>query len=327
MGKKILDPVGTLSIGNVVTSGAILYRSNFKRYFQLSLVSIGWLIVAIVVASILAGIGFAVLIAARSWLAAVPIGIVGIGLCLYFLAKYLTARAIISRLAYREAIDVPETVAEATAHLKPRMWGLLRVALLVFIYLSIVATIGGIVYLLIIGLEGMLIGPLGLNARTNIWLALLVSLSVLGLLLVYIASIVWVYGYWFIAELPMAIESPKSANYSIRRSGQLSKHAIGKIVWIMGVAFAIVLPITLISGIPGFIGQIMSIPARLPDTQTLQTAGTLQIVGFLLSLIAELLVMPFWQAVKAILYYDLCNRLEGSDIVRSIESEQPQLLR
>ena len=49
--KNNADPVGSLSIGNVVTTGTTLYKSNFKRYLQVSLGATAW-VIAIVAASI-----------------------------------------------------------------------------------------------------------------------------------------------------------------------------------------------------------------------------------------------------------------------------------
>ena len=55
MAKNNYDPVGTLSIGNVVTTSITLYKSNFKRYFQVSLRATGWLL-AIVLVILVAGL-------------------------------------------------------------------------------------------------------------------------------------------------------------------------------------------------------------------------------------------------------------------------------
>ena len=49
MAKNNYDPVGTLSIGNVVTTSITLYKSNFKRYFQVSLRATCWLLAILLV--------------------------------------------------------------------------------------------------------------------------------------------------------------------------------------------------------------------------------------------------------------------------------------
>ena len=126
MAKNNYDPVGTLSIGNVVTTSITLYKSNFKRYFQVSLRATGWLlaILLVILVATLAGVGLYV--ATNSWLVLIPVVVGGIVGTLYCSAKYATDRAVICRLAYQELIDTPETVAVATQKLIPRTWAFLR---------------------------------------------------------------------------------------------------------------------------------------------------------------------------------------------------------
>ena len=59
----------------------------------------------------------------------------------------------------------------------------------------------------------------------------------------------------------------------------------------------------------------MSSPAISTDSSAQTIGGLLILVGFVLSLLSELLVMTFWQVIKAIVYYDLRNRREGGDLI------------
>ena len=143
MAKNNYDPVGTLSIGNVVTTATTLYKSNFKRYFQVSLRATGWLFLTILAATISAIIVGGTMMAeifgmTGSWSFAIPIALGLVIISFYFSAKYATDRAIICRLAYQDLIDAPETVAVATKQLIPRTWGFLRLSWLVFLYLFLV---------------------------------------------------------------------------------------------------------------------------------------------------------------------------------------------
>jgi hypothetical protein len=314
MNKNNPDPVGTLSIGNVVTTGTILYKSNFKRYFQVSVRATGWLL-AIVGASIGAiAIGSILFGLTKSWLTTIPVGLGSIGLILYLSAKYATDRAVICRLAYQELIDAPETVSVATQQLIPRTWGFLRLSCLVSLYLSFVA---------IVSLVGLSIGLFlivaaaiyGLKAApTDPFISVSIFLLVVVLLFVWILIIIRFCAYWFIAELPLAIESTKSATFSLRRNRQLNTNAVRRIGLIITIAFLITLPINIIDSVPSFVGQTMSNPILSPDRSAQSIGGALVFAGFLLSLVSELLVMPFWQTIKAIVYYDLRNRREGSDL-------------
>jgi hypothetical protein len=51
------------------------------------------------------------------------------------------------------------------------------------------------------------------------------------------------------------------------------------------------------------------------DLATQAIGGVLIIGGLLLNLLSELFIMPFWQIIKAIIYYDLRNRREGGDLI------------
>jgi hypothetical protein len=317
MAKNNYDPVGTLSIGNVVTTGTILYKSNFKRYFQVSLRATGWLLAIgflLVGLGIVGGILFGL---TNSQLSLVPVGLGGVVATLYFVAKYATNRAVICRLAYQDLIDAPETVAVATQQLAPRTWGFLRLAGLVGFYLLLVALISyfilGILMVMVIAAATYGFG-LSID-NPNPFFLVCIGLFILGLILLWIVILIRYYAYWFIAELPLAIEQTRSANFSIDRSKQLSNTAARRVTLIITIAFLITLPINAIGNLPSFIGQIMTSVnvANNPSTQAM--GGGLIFVGFFLNLLGELFVMPFWQTIKAIVYYDLRNRREGGDLI------------
>jgi hypothetical protein len=317
MAKNNYDPVGTLSIGNVVTTATTLYKSNFKRYFQVSLRATGWLLAIgflLVGLGIFGGILFGI---TNLRISIVPVGLIGFVATLFFLAKYATNRAVICRLAYQELIDVPETVAVATQELAPRTWGFLRLSGLVGFYLLLVALISYISLgiLMVVAIAVATYG-LGLSIdNPNPLLFVCIGLLILGLILLWIVILIRYYAYWFIAELPLAIEQTRSANFSIDRSKQLSKTAVRRMTLIITIAFLITLPINAIGNLPSFFGQIITTTTIYNDSATQSMGGILIFVGFLLNLIGELFVMPFWQVIKAIVYYDLRNRREGSDLI------------
>jgi hypothetical protein len=312
MAKISSDPVGTLSIGNVVTTGTILYRSNLKRYLQVSLRATAWVVAIFAAAIGLLFFGGVLYGLTQSWLLTIPLGFVWFGLALYLSAKCSTDRAVICRLAYQELIDAPETVAVATRQLLPRTWGFLRLSLLLGIYLFLIAMAAYILWFLAMGLiVGMLIYVVKLSTDNSAVVGLLILLGV-GLALLLIVLVIRFYASWFVAELPLAVESNASANFSIRRSRQLSNNFIRKLVLIITVAFLITLPLSTIGAIPSWIGQFMT----ASTTESTKIAGGfVTIVGFFVSIAIELLVMPFWQVIKAIVYFDLRNRQEGNDLV------------
>jgi hypothetical protein len=310
MAKNSFDPVGTLSIGNVVTTGTILYRSNFKRYLQVSLRATAWLVAIVVATFGLTAIGSLLFGITKSWLVTIPVILVWIGLTLYLLAKYATDRAVICRLAYQELIDTPETIGVATGHLRPRTWGFLRLSLLLGLYMFLIFMISYIALILIAVVAGGLLSVL--KFVPNVFTSVIIGILAIGLVLLWIALLIRYYAAWFVSELPLAIESTTSANFSLRRSRQLSTTTIRKLVLIITVAFMITLPINIIGSIPSVVGQTM---IRSSTPFALDSGEFLVFIGSILSIAIELFVMPFWQTIKAIVYYDLRNRREGGDLI------------
>jgi hypothetical protein len=312
MAKNNYDPVGTLSVGNVITTSVTLYKSNFKRYFQVSLRATGWLLATILVIVVAGLIGGGLYFLTNSWLVGIPIAIGWIVGTLYCSAKYATDRAVICRLAYQELIDAPETVAVATQHLIPRTWGFLGIAWLISLYMFLVAIIAYIVLIIaVLVITAVLIYGLKLTID-NPLAFITISLAVVGAILLLIAILVRYYAYWFVAELPLAVEQSRSANASIARSKQLISTAVGRVILIVTIAFLMMIPLNTLGSGPSFIGQVMVSDSTNPATQIL--GGILVIGGVLLNLISELFIMPFWQIIKAIVYYDLRNRREGGDL-------------
>ncbi|MBD0313835.1 MAG: DUF975 domain-containing protein, partial [Microcoleus sp. T3-bin5] len=98
---------GPLSVGNVVSASLRIYRDHFKSYFGLAFVANLWLLVPI-----------------------------------YGWAKYSAILALISRLAFGEVREKPETVSDARPEVNPRMWSFLGAGILTFlIYIGVYVTL------------------------------------------------------------------------------------------------------------------------------------------------------------------------------------------
>jgi hypothetical protein len=312
MAKNNYDPVGTLSIGNVVTTSITLYKSNFKRYFQVSLRATGWLLAILLVILIAGLIGVGLYAATNYWLVLIPVVVGGIFGTLYCSAKYATDRAVICRLAYQELIDVPETVTVATQKLIPQTWGFLRLTWLISLYFSLIVIVVYIVLIIAVVIVAAIV-MYGLKLTAESPLAIIIiSLAMIGAVLLVFGILIRYYAYWFIAELPLAVEQTKSANASIARSKQLISTAVGRVILIVTIAFLMMIPINTLGNGPSLIGQVMVSASTDLATQTI--GGVLILAGLLLNLLSELFIMPFWQIIKSIVYYDLRNRREGGDL-------------
>jgi len=89
------SPIQPLSIGNVVSAGLRLYRSHLKSYFQLALKAYLWILVPV-----------------------------------YGWAKFYAIAALISRLAFGELVNQPESVESGRRYVNSKLWQFLITALL-----------------------------------------------------------------------------------------------------------------------------------------------------------------------------------------------------
>ena len=256
-------PMGPLSIGNVVTGGIRLYRDHFQEYYLQALIGSLWAIIPI-----------------------------------YGWARYAAMHGLIARLAFREAIERPETVEQARQQVEPRMWSFLGAGLLIFLILMGGMFGGGLVVGLIVALMGAILG------QTS---GLVILLSFLGFLALG-ALYVWLYTKLSIVELPIAIEN-LGARDSIRRSWNLTKGMTGRLIGVYLLTFIIAIPVVIaVQLFTGILSFLLS--TILPmDMFLFRVLYILLYVGLVIA--GSALLIPFWQSIKGLLYYDLCSRQEG----------------
>ncbi|MEH2231762.1 MAG: hypothetical protein V7K71_19420 [Nostoc sp.] len=214
----------------------------------------------------------------------------------YGWAKYAAISGLISRLAFGELIYQPESVQTARSHVNPRLWSFLRVAFQVGISLAIIyiglAIVGGVVASLI----GVALG--GILGSSGIIVTIIVTAGIILL------GLTWFYSRWIIAEVPLAVEQNINGGESVARSWELTKASVFRIQGIVLVAFIVTLPLVFVLN---YIPNLFLI--RLESgTAIYSIVYAISLIG---SLIGGVLVMPFWQALKAVLYLDLRSRREG----------------
>lgn len=295
MAQSSLQP---LSVGNVVTTGFQLYKNRFKSYFLLALKAYFWLLIPV-----------------------------------YGWAKFLAISALISRLVYGELINQPEAVAGGTKYINSKVWQFfltfvlfIFIALIVWIILYIVFIIIGVIVVLVFG--GSASSLQTGSVRNTVLVTLSLAISFIGAVLILIR--------FFVLELPLAIEHNMNATSAIRRSWILTKSFKYQIISIYFVSFLTTLPLLALSGsvcslILGFDGSNFLIAYPLITLITLAniiyrafqflSGGTIDqdtivkllfsIFALCLSILSGAIQLPFWQAVKAVVYYDLRTRKEG----------------
>jgi len=261
----------SLSVGNVISAAVRIYRDHFKLYFGLAFTAYLWVLLPI-----------------------------------YGWAKFSAISALISRLAYGEVIERPETVNEARSYVMPRMWSFLGAGLLVIlIYFGI--TLGAFgVGVIVFGILGGMFAAIGQNS---------VVIGIIGWLLLVIGFLVFIIACLrflfrlFIVEMPLAIENNVTATSTINRSLQLTKGFAVRLQWIAFVAFLVAIPISIVVQIVITILQAVLTAVFPTDSPIFGFLYFLVVLA--LSFASGSLLIPFWQAIKAVVYYDLRTRKEG----------------
>ncbi|MBD0269057.1 MAG: hypothetical protein ICV77_12280 [Cyanobacteria bacterium Co-bin8] len=306
------DQLGPLNPGNVVSAGLRLYRDRLKMYLRLSVIAnlwllgglLAWVLVTVILGGVLSlagnevwgflggGIGF----------------LIGLVPFFYGLAQFFMLSAVMSRLAFQQLIDQPETATAAQAGTKPKLWDFLKLGLLILLLLvvgyfalGIVATILGLLVGFLTG--GILSAVFGsdIGAVIGIVLGGLVGLAVV------VIGLIWLVSRLLIAEVPLAIEPETRASDGISRSWSLTKTSVLRIQFVVTAAFLITLPLILFSS---YIPQIFMLRLEAGSTAYWVLYGVNLVVSFL----GNMVVMPLWQTIKGVLYYDLRSRREGLDL-------------
>ena len=262
-----------LSIGNVVSAGIRLYRSHFKQYLGLTLQSFLWFLIPV-----------------------------------YGWAKALTIDAMISRLVFSELINQPESEKDCRSELNSRIWNFLVTQILVWLVLFGASLVISLLQDIIVDVV------VGQPSISNLIVYFLVAIvAQLGGYIAYL----WFNARVFLPELPVAVENTLDAGQAIARSWELTKGHVWRLQAIIFVASLITIPLVVIAGIPFIIAiiSIITIIFTNPDAITNQAAWNSFflsfIIGIILMSLASAIMNPFWQAIKAVIYYDLRTRREG----------------
>jgi hypothetical protein len=266
--------ISSLSVGDVVSAALRIYRDHFKLYWGLAFSAYAWVLVPV-----------------------------------YGWAKFFAISALISRLAFSEVIERPETVTEARRHVMPRMWNFLLAGFLVSLIFWGIGLGGVIIFTNLAGVVGAILVPMLIqNTGALVIVVLLAVVTPIASLIAYIR----LFSRLLIVEVPLALENNLDATSTISRSWQLTKGYVSRLQWIVFVAFLITLPISIVIQIVQTILQFV-LSALLPTD-----SGIFALLYFLLfvalTFVSGSLLIPFWQTIKAIIYYDLCNQKEGRDL-------------
>lgn len=264
--------VQPLSVGNVVSTAIRLYRSHFKQYLTLAFQGTLWAIIPI-----------------------------------YGWAKAYTIYAMISRLAFSELVNQPEEITTTHSQVNSRLWTFLWAQILVGLILFGTNLCKLILQLMVVGIFTFVL------AQQSLLVTLISQVVNLLGFVVYI----WIYSRIFLPELPIAVEENIDASRAISRSWELTKDYVWRLQAIIIVASLITIPLLVIAGSP-FIFAVISLvssiainPTATPSEEILRSFFIFIFIGIIFFLLASIIVSPFWQSIKAVVYYDLRSRREG----------------
>lgn len=264
------------SIGDVVTVALRIYIFRFKLYFRLALFAHLWLIIPF-----------------------------------YGWAKFFAIGGLISRLAFSELIEQPETTKSSRYVINRRLDKFLLVNLLAFIILVLITIIWFVLTLIVLYYFSINATKL-LNylyaMRFNILnfvAAIAMLLILLGIGLLFVIGVLLAYSRFFVLNLVLARENDIRYAQVIGRSWDLTKGFAFRIQWILTIAASICLPLEIMVAIAIEIVDWL-LYANNPNYWSLEAVI---IAGLLL--LNSAFVMPLLQTIKAVFYYDVCNRKEG----------------
>ncbi|MEH2223879.1 hypothetical protein [Nostoc sp.] len=275
------------NIGNIVSLASYLYRSNFKKFSRLSLFAHLWLIVPI-----------------------------------YGWAKFYAFAGLISRLAFSEINGEPESSKVAKIQIKKRFWQFLITAILVificllqfFIFYIGISIIVGTIYGISATVFGAISQPIN---KANPFDNTIFRIIIIPTAIAIYSSPLWFYSRFLITDLTLTIDDTNSI-VAIKRSRQLSKGLTWRIIAIILVSFVITLPIQILGWLIYSIGfniLIRLITLLLSGDWANENKMFISALSLIISiLINGIILMPFWQSIKSVVYYDIICCREGFDL-------------
>ncbi len=207
----------------------------------------------------------------------------------YGWAKFAAIQGVIARLAFFEVKETPESLADARRQVMPKMWMFLVVGILSFLIIFAGLIAFGIVI-------GLLSAGLVANLQGNPLISFIFGLIILLFCLFLIFAYIWLISRISFADLAIAIDNIRESTKAIGRSWNLTQGFVVKIQIIFLIAFLLTIPFSIISNLPTLL---------FPDSTTVS------LINLVLSIPFGALLLPFWQSIKAVIYYDLLTRKEG----------------
>jgi uncharacterized RDD family membrane protein YckC len=313
---SIQASVPSLTMGNIITIGFQVFRLNFNDHFVRSLLSNLWLWLAMIGGAIAFAIvmGFSVAIIGGGGYSNAFAGILGVAfgtalalpLVLFTVARLSAVSGLMTRMGFntlRKRVEPNELYRQTILR---RLWAYLAAWVLFYLMLLLVyGWLFGIAFYFYV-----LLSPTWQAFESQITDSQLKGTFVLGTItlgLIYTLGAVTV-GYYLAARLwffdaVLAIEDRHSALTALVRSWELTRGKGWSVITIMFTVSLITLPILLL-------------------------ATTINVFVPFVSLITGVIMLPLWQAVKAVNFYELATAKTGLLFdLSSLSSDPRRFLR
>lgn len=294
-----------LSIGSTINTAFRLYRDRFQTYGFFAVRACLWSLVPLILQLILSQLLYQTIIPEEGSDFGLRLFLFPIQI--FCAAKSLFNCATISRLAFQDIIYQPETAGQAEKKVKPKMWRLWWLQVL----LALLA--GAIMFAVMVPLT------------------LVSFLPIIGLLVILAAFFClpffffWLSARIAIAELPLVIEDNLGSWPAIKRSWHLTKNSAWRIVVLMLIATLLIIPVYILSAALASIPLWINFSSFYNNLESVENWETItenplflkQLAMFSYGLITifsllNILLIPFWQSLKSVIYYHLLRREEIS---------------
>ncbi|TRU47540.1 MAG: hypothetical protein EWV91_10815 [Microcystis aeruginosa Ma_QC_Ca_00000000_S207] len=280
------NSIAPLTIGNTINTAFRLYRDRFPTYVFFAVRACLWSLFPLVLQLILSQLLYQTITPEQG--SDIGLRLFLFPIQIFSAAKSLFNNAVISRLAFQDIIYQPETSGQAEKKVKPKMWRLWWMQVL-------------------IGLLGAAI-----ILAISLSLVLVSFIPILGVLLILLASFclpvffLWLSARIYIAELPLVIEDNLGSWQAIKRGWHLTKNSAWRIVGVIFIASLLIIPVYLLSG------ALASIPFWFNSSEDWETLTenplfSQQMAMFFyglttIFLLLNILLVPFWQSLKSVIY-------------------------
>lgn len=265
------DPKQPLRVGKVISTGIRLYRSHVQDYFFLALKAYLWVLVPV-----------------------------------YGWAKFMALSSLISRLAFGELVNQPESIPSGQRFVNSRLWEFLVAGVLLFL-VGVGLVLGIVIIIFGIFILGVFWGLIFLDENSAA--VLLLNLITLVTLIVVLLAWLWIIIRLYLVGAVLAIEENVDGVSAISRSWQLTQGYGWRLLLIYFVGFLITIPAQIMLQVMTSFLQLVFSPFILDEYGLYALLYFVFLLAIIFSISA--VILPFYQTLTSVIYYDLRSRRES----------------